>query len=204
MRKILFVLALLVPAFAVAQNHVLEVTPFGGYQWGGNISARSTDIFDDDVNVRDRGSYGFIIDVPISYGVQFELIANRQETSLDTDGGLFDPSLRIADIDIDYYHAGLLFQWDPAPNVRPYATLGLGMANLDLDLPDVRNEQKLSGSIGGGVKVFLNRNIGLRFEGRGYWTNTTKDETRCCYDGDYYYSDDLYQGEALVGLIIAF
>lgn len=206
MRRILLLLSLLVPTFAFAQNHVLEVTPFGGYQWGGNISARSTDIFNQDVNVSDSGSYGVLLDVPIDYGFQLELLANHQETSLNTDSGLFDPAARVADINIDYYHAGFLWQFDPAPNVRPFMTMSLGLANLSLDLPNVSNEQRLSGSIGGGVKVFLNRNIGLRFEGRGFWTNTTKNENHCCNGGyyDYYYNDDLYQGEALVGVIFAF
>lgn len=214
MRKILLLVVLLVPAFAFAQNHVMEVTPFGGYQWGGTISEYSTDVFHQDVDVRSHGSYGFIIDVPMSYGLQFELLANRQPTSLGTQSDLFDPSHTVADINIDYYHAGLLWQFAPSPNVRPFMTMSLGMANLDLDLPNSQNEQKFSGSIGGGVKVFLSKNIGLRFEGRGYWTDTAEDNWNdCCYakgmkpshdNYDYYYNNDLYQGEMMVGVIFAF
>lgn len=214
MRKILLLVVLLVPAFAFAQNHVMEVTPFAGYQWGGVISEYETDVFNQDVEVRDHGSYGLLVNVPITYGFQFELLYNRQQTSLGTDADLFDPSHTVANIDIDYYHAGLLWQFAPSPSVRPYVTMSLGMANLELDLPNAQDEQKLSGSFGGGVKFMMNKNFGVRFEGRGYWTDTSDDDYYdCCYaknlqpqnhDYDYYYSEDLFQGEMLVGVIFAF
>ena len=63
-------------------------------------------------------------------------------------------------------------------------------------------------SRGGGVKVFFNEHVGLRFEGRGFFT-VIDDYDSGCYDdccGCYDYYEDgetLSQGQASAGLIFA-
>jgi hypothetical protein len=60
-------------------------------------------------------------------------------------------------------------------------------------------------SLGGGVKIFFNEHVGMRFEGRGYFT-VIDDYDSGCYDYcdccDYGYNDTL-AGIASAGLILA-
>ena len=77
-------------------------------------------------------------------------------------------------------------------------------------MPGAAAENKFSGSIGGGVKIFLTDNIGLRFEGRGFWTLLDDGEDYyyddCYHCGDYYdygYSNTFDQAQFSTGLIIA-
>ncbi|MGA7614119.1 MAG: outer membrane beta-barrel protein [Thermoanaerobaculia bacterium] len=207
MRKWIVLAVFLFPSLVWAQSAKFEVTPFGGYRWGGTITTYDTNLFGTDVDVKDSGAYGVLLGVPIGYNVQFELMADRQSTSLQTGHGLFEPNQNVADIDITYYHAGLLYQWDTATRgIQPFIVGSLGVADLNLHVPGVSNESRFSGSLGGGVKIAVNRNVGIRLEGRGFWTNTTdNNRDHCSFCNDYYsYNNDLYQGEVRVGLSLGF
>ena len=77
------------------------------------------------------------------------------------------------------------------------------------DISGAGAENKFSGSIGGGVKIFFTDNIGLRLEGRGFWTLLDGNNDDYHYDDcwdcsyDYGYSNTFDQGQASAGLIIA-
>jgi opacity protein-like surface antigen len=205
MKKIVVGLVLLVfPLLSFAQG--IELTPFVGYRWGGEIVAGQSNLFSYDVKVDDSAAFGLLLGVPIAWGLDLELMVDRQQTSFKTDRGLFEPSLEIADVDVTYYHIGLLWQWE-TPNIRPFVVISAGVTNLDLDLPNVGTETKFSGSFGGGVKVPISRNLGLRLEGRGFWTSLgRRGGNSWCRTCDWYYDydDDLYQGEARLGLTVTF
>ena len=213
MTRKLFVLALaLVPSLAFAQyrhhdtrrNSGVELTPFVGYQWGGNIDAGVSDLFDRDVKVADGAAFGVALDVPINYNLQLELLANRQQSNFEGDNGLFDEGSNLGDVNLTYYHAGLLWEFPVERNVRPFFVVGAGVTNIDPRFAGASNETKLSGNMGGGVKLFFSDNLALRVEGRGFWTNISDDNNNndCfrCNNRDH----DLYQGEASVGLVIHF
>ena len=139
---------------------------------------------------------------------QLELIANRQDTELGFDEGLFGGTIDVADMTIAYYHVGMLFQTTDN-DVVPFFVASAGVIRLDPDVPGADSEERFSMSLGGGVKVLFNEHFGLRFEGRGYFT-LIDDYDSGCYDDDYccdcgYYDSgtSLSQGEASVGMIFA-
>ncbi len=216
-RKILVLLALLAaPTVAVAQddstmNHAytrgrFELTPTVSYNFGGTISAEESSIFDFDLEADDSEAYGVTFGIPLSPWAQIELLASRQQTSLAYDRGLFGGNHGVADLDVSYYHVGGLFQWGNG-QIHPFLVASLGVANLNPDLPGARAENKFSGSIGGGVKIFFNDNIGLRLEGRGFWTVLDGNSDDYYWDDgcycDYGYADTFNQGQASAGLIFA-
>ncbi|HEX9799403.1 MAG TPA: outer membrane beta-barrel protein [Thermoanaerobaculia bacterium] len=209
-----FALALaLAPAAVQAQSSLyrFELTPTVSHRWGGTISGDDSDFFETDLDVDNGTAYGITLDIPLSSQIQLELLANRQPTELRFDQGLFGDSSSVADIDITYYHVGLLWQWGHE-RVTPFFVASLGGTNLDPDLAGAASEDRFSLSVGGGVKVLFSDHVGLRFEGRGFFTDLGSYDDRrrdSCRDDGFYryddrcYGDDLTQGQASVGLILA-
>ncbi|MCC7061113.1 MAG: outer membrane beta-barrel protein [Burkholderiaceae bacterium] len=212
---VLFVL-LLAPAAAFAQaadspsnaytRGRFELTPTFSYNFGGTLSAEDSDLFDFDLEADDSEAYGVTFGIPLSPWAQIELLASRQQTQLAYDEGLFGGVRGLADFDVTYYHVGGLFQWGNG-QIHPFLVASLGVANLNPDVPGARAENKFSGSLGGGVKIFFTDNIGLRLEGRGFWTLLDGNNDDYYWDDgcycDYGYSNTFDQGQASAGLIIA-
>ena len=217
---IVLVVLLLAPAAAFAQdanqaNNAytrgrFELTPTFSYNFGGTISAEDVYFSDFDLEADDSEAYGVTFGIPLSPWAQIELLASRQQTQLAYDRGLFGGTRGAADFDVSYYHVGGLFQWGNG-QIHPFVVASLGIAELNPDLPGAHSESKFSGSIGGGVKIFFTDNIGLRLEGRGFWTLLDGNNDDYHYDDchhydcgyDYGYSNTFDQGQASAGLIIA-
>jgi hypothetical protein len=197
------VLLPMIPTAAAAQTG-FELTPTAGYRFKGDFNANSnfpTGNNHLDVQIDQGGIYGLTFDIPIGPSWRLELLANRQNTSFTVDEGLFDPEVNLGDVTIDYYQIGFLYQWGLG-QVNPYIAGAAGIARLDPDFPEVQAEDRFSGSLAGGAKIYFSRNIGLRLEGRGYWT-----DLKTGFEGRYdrFDSDQgLYQVEGSAGLIIAF
>ncbi len=187
------------------RENMFELTPFGGYRWGGTLFADRTNLFGQDVDVASNGDYGVNLGIPLGISrTKLELMVNRQDTDLQIGGGLFTPSDRLADMHITYYHAGIQVPFSESYSASPFIVLSAGIANLRPDVRGISADNRFSASAGVGVKVPFNRNVGLRVEGRGYFTSLGDyDNRRCtrCYND---YNHDLYQGELNMGLVISF
>ncbi len=203
MRRAIFALCLLIlPAVAQAQSRRFELTPMVGYRFDGEFSADS-DLFDRnlDVQVDEGTTFGAIFDIPLTESWQIEILGNRQDSAFVIDDGLFESEQELGDVSIDYLHAGLSYQWGPG-QVTGFVSGGLGVARISPAFAD--SENRVSGNLGGGVKIFFAPNIGIRLEGRGYWVDLDSVEDRRSYRDRYDSEEGLYQGEASAGLIIAF
>jgi hypothetical protein len=196
----------LAAAPALAQPTRIQISPFAGYRWGGELQARDNALFDRDVDVDDSEVFGARLEVALTEHFAIELLGSHQPTQFTTnDDELFADDRAIADVDIDTLQLGMVFQGGSG-QVKPYGVVSLGVTRLDPHVRGASSDERLSGSFGGGVKVFLNRSFGLRFEGRGYWTDTVDnfdDEFHhdCC---DSSSEGDLFQGEVTAGIIVAF
>ncbi|HEV7672052.1 MAG TPA: outer membrane beta-barrel protein [Thermoanaerobaculia bacterium] len=191
---------------AQAQGQV-QITPTAGYRTSGQLTATNRDFLEDsDIEVDKSSVFGVIVDIPFgSSGFGFEVLANRQESAFTLDPGLFDPSERLGDVEISYLQGGIYYEWGGG-QVVPFISATGGITRLDPKFEDLEAEDRASASFGGGVKIFFNRNVGLRLEGRGYWTDL---DARFRDDDDHRRHDSqvneaLYQGEASAGLIFAF
>lgn len=197
--------AVAAPLAAGAQSaYRFELTPQVSYRWGGTISGDSTALFDTDLKVDSGVGYGLTFDIPLSQNFQLELLANHQATELQFDEGIFGGNFAVADIDVDYYHVGMLWQGSHG-QVLPFFVASAGVTRLATDVPGSSSDERFSLSLGGGVKVFVSENIGFRFEGRGFFT-VIDDYQGGCYDYccscyDYGYSDTLSQGQVSAGVI---
>lgn len=204
MRRALLALFFLAPAAAFAQLNRFEITPFAGYRADATVDSSSDLGFNRDVKFEGSSFFGVAFDIPIAPSWQVELLASRQKTSLHIDAGLLSPSQTLGDINLDYYQAGILYQWGRG-QVNPYIVATGGVARLDPDFPGLDAKDYFAGSLGGGVKVFVSPNVGFRFDARGTWTNLrTHYDDRSHHDDRYDSKGDLVQGEGSVGLILAF
>lgn len=187
----------------------IQISAFGAYRLGGEFDGVDfdDDVFDlIDLEVDDGGGYGVALDARLTGGLFLELWVSRQETELSESEGLFVPTEALFDLEVDYYHAGLLYEWRPG-QAHPFFAVSVGATRFAPDAPGLDDLVRPSLSIGGGAKVMFSDNVGLRLEGRLITTLVEEDDDefcdrRVCYDFD----DDVtfYQGEGRVGLIVAF
>ncbi len=183
---------LLLPMSAIA----LEVTPMGGYRFGGQAEA----VTGETLKFNETGSFALALDFDYQRNKQIELFWSHQQTTLTSSSGI-----KVFDSGIDYIHIGgtVLF---PNENFIPYAVGGLGVTHFSPD-NGYNSETRFSLSFGGGAKFFLLDRVGLRLEGRGYATLFPNEGYAFCGDGGCNIaisSDVLFQFEGLAGVILLF
>ncbi|MCP3956530.1 MAG: porin family protein [bacterium] len=205
LRRFLIPATLLILTASSAAAQRVEITPFYGFQFAGEFEDRFDEGDFDGVDVDEGETYGlflnFALDPGGPEGGQIELMYNRQETELQANR-LFGPD--VADLDIEYWHLGFLYQWAPG-QARPYVVIGLGATRLES--PGFESETRFSWSGGGGVKLMFNQNFGVRFDGRIYSTIIDEDDDVFCDPrGCFSYDDDtfLVQLDVKGGLVLAF
>lgn len=197
---VLALTALLSPPAAAAGN--VEITPFAGYTWGGDVTEVRTG---STLGLRDASSYGFAIDFRQQEESWAELYLSRQQTGLQTNGGLLS-GRKTLDVDIDYYHIGGTYS-EATGKIKPYAVGSLGATYFNPDGEALSSDTKFSLSLGGGVKFYLTEHMGLRLEGRWFGTLVGGGGGIFCYNGACMFTvqgDVLSQFTTNAGLIFAF
>lgn len=211
MKRLLYVSALagvlLLPTPAFAGDSGVEVTVFGGYRSAGEF--HPSEAFDDflgpDLEVADGDVFGAALDIPISRNLFIEVFYSQQDTKLSFEGGFFLEDEDISDLDVSYLLAGVQYQWNPG-QIRPFITGGVGVARLDPTGSNLDSESRLAAGFGGGVKVFFNDHFGLRLDGRALWADLDEFDydNDCCTRRRDNGDNDLFQGEATIGLTFKF
>ena len=181
-------------------DNSVELTPFVGYTWGGSLN-QSTGL-SQNADVESSANFGLNLGIPVGNWVKLDLLVDRQNTNLTSGGAIFGHNTNIGDFDVTYYQAGVEVPFSFSRSAIPYMLFSAGVANLDPKIAGTASANRFSGSIGFGVKVPLSRNAGLRFEGRGFFTDTGRGSCHGCY----YYGDnnELSQGQANVGVYFRF
>ena len=152
-----FTLLLVLATPALAQ---VELSAFGGYQFGGRADADLGDL-----TAKDGLNFGLAIDVPVRPGLMAEVLWIHQESRLRLDEpGAFSDRRTLFDMGIDYFHAGAIAYVENGP-VVPFGSFALGATWFNPQGVDVSGEWRFSISVGGGVKYFLNEKVGIRLQG---------------------------------------
>ena len=185
---------LLAPTAAMAGE--FEITPFLGYQFGGDVTTFYQGEYHD-VNINSSENWGLVLSLGLSPMTQIELLYSTQDTEADADR--FEDSLGLK---IDYWQVSMLWNFDPDSQIQPYVVFGIGGTWLRPD--GFSSLSRFSGNIGGGAKIFFSDNIGLRLEGRFYGTYINSTTSYCDPFWCYGYNNSLYQFDVSAGLIIRF
>lgn len=204
---------LLLPLLATSARAEVELTPFAGYRVGGDFE----DFDFRGVDLEDSESYGLIADFDVGGGFQFELLYSVQDTRLESLEPVFviqvfpppdvpDFQPVVLDLDVEYWHAGLLYEWGTGGDVRPFVVGSAGLTRLIPEQAGFSTEDRFSAAFGGGVKLMLGGHVGLRFEGRGFTTFVDDDGDALCDRRRCYHHDSaaLWQIEGLAGLVLRF
>jgi hypothetical protein len=183
-----------------------ELTPFVGYRWGGTLFADSTNLFTHDVQAETAADFGLNFGIPIGYSnMKLELMVNRQNTFLTTGSGIFEPNNRLANFDVTYYHAGLMIPFSESRNATPFFIVSAGIGNLDPQVAGASASNRFSASAGVGVKVPVSNNMGIRIDGRGYFTSlNSNNNNNCGFRCSSNTGHDFYQGEVNLGFVFSF
>ena len=179
----------------------VEVTPFYGFQFGGEFeNAETGERYD-----LDSGPCaGGMVDIMLSDITQFEFYFSRQETELESEG-LF-PSEAFFDLDVDYYHIGgtLLISQD---QWQPFVVGTLGATHLSPEPSSIGSLTRFSLGLGGGVRYFPTKHLGLYLAGRGLFTFIDSESSIVIESGSTtvrIFSDGLWQAQLQAGLILHF
>jgi len=155
--------SVLFPAGAGAEWGV-EITPYAGYAFGGSFEDNTTGA---SLDVKESGAFGLVLDYPDTPETQYELFYGFQRTEVTGGGTLGGGTL--FDLDIHCLPLGGTYMF-PGEKVRPYIAGGLGATHFVPHGSGLNQKTYFSISLGGGVKIPISGNVGLRFEGRGFMT----------------------------------
>ena len=167
----------------VAQAQTVEITPMGGYRFGGTFALGTNtgtgDATAGDLEVADAASFGIHLGVQVAEDGEVEVLFARQDTRLRASG--FFTSEPLFDLVLETYQFGgnYLFR-DDGVRVRPYIGVGLGLTRLIPEPSGLETETRFSASFAAGAKAYLGAHFGFRAEVRGFFTVLESDSDVFC------------------------
>ena len=138
----------------------VEITPFGGFQFGGDLRIQSGDL-----DVSSGLNYGFTIDVSFMPGSKIEFLYSRQVTDLELEDGTTGAVSALFDMAVEFIHIGVMHEWDLG-KVKPFAVLTGGVTHMVPQGLDRESQWWASGIFGGGAKTFISEHVGVKAQGR--------------------------------------
>ena len=179
----------------------IEVTPLGGYRFGGDFFELITE---QPVDLDGAPVVGVALNVPLSgRGSYFEGLFTHQLAHVTVAQRPSSVPVRWA-ISVDHWQAGGLQEFQRG-TVRPFLT---GLFGLTRYAADGDNEIRFALSAGGGVKLIPTRHVGLRLDSRLFATFVdAQGEAVACTPGVCLVGldvDIIWQLEFSAGLTVVF
>jgi hypothetical protein len=153
-------LPLFAPAPATAQT--VEITPLAGYRFGNDIFESVTNR---PVDLDGAPVFGGVVNVDMGQGLSFEALFSRQRAHVSLAADTYGPAANWR-IVVDQYLAGGRQEFDYG-RVRPFLTGLLGLTRYAIEGD---NEVRFTVGAGAGVKLPLQRRLGLRLDSRVFTT----------------------------------
>ena len=186
-----------------------ELTPFGGYQWGGSFDTdASSQIAAGKLEEQGAASWGAIFSYFVSSSSAFEVFYLRQDTNVQ-----FDPrqgeTRNVGDFANNYIQVGGRRDFAGAGALVPFVSLSLGVNGLDPKASDIDSSWRFAWTLGGGARYMMpNQRVGLRLDVRWMVTPVPSGDygSWCTVWGCYATegTEWLNQGNASAGLMVAF
>jgi hypothetical protein len=176
----------------------VEITPFGGYRFGGDFFELVTG---QPVDTDGAPAVGAIVDIPLGNGLQVEGLFTHQDAHVTVQSVPFGPPTRWR-ISVDHFQGGALQEYSEG-RVRPFAigTLGLTRYASEGD-----SEMRFTLGAGGGVKLFPASRVGVRLNSQVSATFVYADaRVASCGPGICFFgldADIVWQIEFSAGLIV--
>lgn len=157
----------------------LEITPLYGIRLGGSVDLEEGSTYDR-LELRDGGAAGILIGYDLRNDGSLELQWTRQDSEL-VGARQGQANTPLVDLSIDQIRLNGLYLWQ-MDRLRPFLLFGMGATVFDPD-SGYHSETRFSGALGGGVKIDLMKQGGLRLDAR--WTPTviSSDSAFLCSGG---------------------
>lgn len=141
----------------------VELTPFGGIMFNGNINFYQGKLkFSDEIN------YGLILGIPIDHGVKIELSYTRSESeAVWTPGYSFQqdfPATKF-NVNINYFQVGAIKDMEIQDDFFGFGGMTLGAAYYN-STTDIEDLWRFAFGLEAGLKYFFSDVVGLRLQGR--------------------------------------
>ncbi|MBC7984516.1 MAG: hypothetical protein H7Y02_11750 [Candidatus Obscuribacterales bacterium] len=217
-RRCSAIVGVLLSCTALADKpNTVEITPFGGYRYGGEFeSAVIGSEAREDLKIKAGSSYGVTLNLIQEADAYYELTYSKQSATLEATDPTIATSFGLSDgleLSIEYLHIGGHIEFpNPQARVIPYFVLTVGLTRLKPTEIDSDDDVEPSIALGGGVKIRLARHIALRLEARGYMTfldtnsrvfcKTSAQTTGVC--GIQEKGDMFVQAQGLFGVTVGF
>lgn len=189
----------LVASTGRAEAQTVQVTPFGGYRFGGDLYEVVTGT---PLDLDGAVSFGAIGDVFFDVGRSVTFIYSHQEAPVDVMVSGVRTRRRIA---VDHWHLGATDEVNGTERVRPFLTGSLGLTRFG---SSGDSEVRFSMAAAGGVKLMASPRIGARLDGRVYAVFVDADATSSlCSPGICIIGLNVsvvWQAEFTAGLVISF
>ncbi len=195
-----FLVLVLFPASALARGGI-EITPYAGYRFGGEFEDGDSG---EKLKLEDAPAWGLAVDFDYGKNGQIGFLYSHQSTKFRDENIL--PDNTQLDIDFDYLQFNSTYLFD-GTHTRPYIAGGLGMAYLKPDYPGFNSTTRFSFSLGGGLKWYANKNLGIRFDVRGFGTILESGTAVFCANGAcniHVTGGGVFQLETSLGVIFRF
>jgi hypothetical protein len=187
------------PVPAAAQT--VEITPVGGYRFGGGFFERVTQ---QEVDLDGAPALGLVVNVPLQDGLFVEALVTHQDAGVNVPGSAFAPSRRWRMV-VEHYQAGGLQEFGSGRRARPFLT---GLLGLTRYAADGDNEVRFTVGAGGGVKLMPVPRLGLRLDGRLFMTFVEAEgRAIACSPGIClvgFEADVVLQAEFTAGIVVVF
>jgi hypothetical protein len=183
-----------------------EITPFGGYRFGGDFDYVDPDT--EELKAADLdagGSWGIDLGLYRDQTSFYELLYSTQEVGLDSNEAAHEG----VDVTTVYYQFGGTLFFPAEQWMVPFLSFTLGATQFSADGFD--SETKFSMSLGGGFRLPITDNFGATLGLRGYLTFVDSDtDYFCSSNGENgtclvrSSGSTFFQGEATLGLTLRF
>jgi hypothetical protein len=148
-----------------------EVTPIVGYLAGGE--------FEDPTDSSDRNldagtDFGIIMDAAADLWRHYEMLYVRQSTKVD--------GVEPFDMDVEYLQFGGTVSYPDTEynHVIPYFGMTVGAARFSPDGTGLNDETKFAATLGGGLRIPINKRFGVRLDLRAFGTLFNSDSEIFC------------------------
>jgi outer membrane protein with beta-barrel domain len=157
----LFLLLASAPARGQYGDGKWEISPFGGFETGGSVPVTNS-LTIDRLRVDSGTSFGTFLDYGLTENAQAELMWNRNMTSFSERNAVTGIYSKAFNSDIDQFHFGFLYMLrNSERKLRPFIAGGIGFTHNSNSGAN-SNKTAFSYGIGGGMKYYLTRHLGLR------------------------------------------
>jgi len=165
LKKYFLILSLVfttLPATLFAQR--FEATPYYGFMFAGNL-----DLVKGQMNIKDNPNYGIILDFELDRrnGLHLELSYDRLDTRATfKEYGGYAEEKDIFDMFLEYYQLGALYNKPLSKKASGFGFFTGGVARFSPITTEFGDDYRFAITMGGGVKYFITKSIGIRLQGR--------------------------------------